>query len=584
MAANTTNADTILAVDFGSTTTRALLFDVVENAYRFVGYAEAPTTVEAPYHEASEGLRHALADLEAVTGREFLDDSARLLMPATTDGRGVDTFVATSSAGPAVRALLVGLLPDVSLESARRVAAGSYVQIVDRFSLGDTRGEDQQIDAVIAARPELILIAGGTDGGASEALVKLVETISLACHLLPPGTKSRALFAGNAEMQGRIGELLGRVAQVRGSANVLPALDHEQLGPARAELGRLYEELRVEQLGGFYDLAQAAGGRIVPTAQAEGHYVRFLSKLPAWPRGVLSVNAGSANTSVAAAWNGRLHLSVRPGLGVGLGAANALAEAPPDQLTRWLPYAMDDDSVRAFLLNKSAYPQTVPADSEDLWLELALARYVIRTAVRRARPDWPENVPGPRPELLPWFSLIIGGGAVLGRAPRPGLAALVLLDALQPAGVTRLMADPYHLAAALGATAYANPLVTAQVQDSHPLLDLGTAVSLIGRGRLGEPACHVKLVEDSGATRELDVAYGALEVLPLAVGRSAKLTIRPRTGFAVGTGLGGGRSVRLTGGALGVVVDARGRPIGLPRAAEQRHELVRQWSLKLNSA
>jgi hypothetical protein len=549
-----------------------------------VGYAEAPTTIEAPYHEASEGLRHALADLEAITGREFLDDSARLLMPATTDGRGVDTFVATSSAGPAVRALLVGLLPDVSLEAARRAAAGSYVQIVDRFSLGDTRGEDQQIDAVIAARPELMLIAGGTDGGASDALLKLVETISLACHLLPPGSQSRALFAGNTALQARTSELLGRVAQVRSSANVLPALDREQLAPARAELGRLYEELRVAQLGGFYDLAQAAGGRIVPSAQAEGHYVRFLSKLPAWPRGVLSVNAGSANTSVAAAWNGQLHLCVRTGLGVGLGAADALAEAPLDQLTRWLPYALDEDAARAFVLNKSAYPHTVPADSEDLWLELALARYVIRAAVRRARPDWPENVPGPRPELLPWFSLIIGGGATLGRAPRPGLAALVLLDALQPAGVTRLMVDPYHLTAALGATAYANPLVTAQVQDSLSLLDLGTAVSLIGRGRLGEAACHVRLVEESGAARELEVAYGALEVLPLPLGRSGKLTIRPRTGFNAGVGLGRGRSLTVMGGALGVVVDARGRPVGLPRAAEQRQEMVRQWTLKLNSA
>jgi hypothetical protein len=379
-------------------------------------------------------------------------------------------------------------------------------------------------------------------------------------------------------------DMLGRVATVRMAANVLPALNHEQLSPARAELGRLYEELRVEQIGGFYDLSQSAGGRIVPTAQAEGHYVRFLSKLPAWPRGVLSVNVGSANTSVATAWNGQLHLSVRTGLGVGAGAANALAEAPIDQLTRWLPYAIDDEAARAFVLNKSINPATVPADNDDLWLELALARYVIRAAMRRARPDWPEQVPGPRPELLPWFSLIIGGGAVLGRAPRPGLAALVLLDALQPAGVTRVMVDSYHLGAALGAVAYANPLVVAQVQDSLSMLDLGTAVSLVGRGRLGETACHIKLVEDGGATREMDVAYGALEVLPLALGRSGKLTIRPRAGFNAGVGLGRGRSLNVTGGALGVVVDARGRPIALPRAAEQRQELVKQWSLKLNSA
>src|SRR5205085_540144 len=93
------SADTILAVDFGTATTRVLLFDVVANVYRFVGYGEAPTTVDAPYHEASEGLRHALAELEAVTGRVVVDDNARLMMPAAPDGRGVDSFVVTASAG-----------------------------------------------------------------------------------------------------------------------------------------------------------------------------------------------------------------------------------------------------------------------------------------------------------------------------------------------------------------------------------------------------------------------------------------------------------------------------------------------------
>jgi len=579
--ADAPSADTILAVDFGTATTRVLLFDVVADVYRFVGYGEAPTTVDAPYHEASEGLRHALAELEAVTGRVVVDDNARLLMPAAPDGRGVDSFVVTASAGPTVRGILVGLLPDVSLDGVRQIAGSSYIAIRDTFSLGDTRGQDQQIDAVIAAHPDLIVIAGGTDGGASDALLKLIETVSLACHLLPPGNRARALFAGNADLQPRMQELLGRVATVTGAANVLPDLSRPQLGPARAALGQVYAALRVEQLGGFSDLSQWAGGRITPTAQAEGQYVRYLSKLPEGQRGVLSVNVGSANTSVAAAWNGQLYLTVRPELGVGVAAANALGDTPVDQISRWLPFGISDDDLRGFVLNKSAFPHTVPAEPEDLWLELALARQVIRAAVRRARPDWPENAPGPRPELLPWFSLILGVGAVLGRAPKPGLAALVLLDALQPGGITRLVADGQHLAAALGAVAYVNPLATAQVHDSLAFTDLGLAVSLVGRGRAGEAACQVKLVEDGGAEREVEVAYGTLEVLPLPMGRSAKLSVKPRTGYNVGQGVGRGRTLTVTGGAVGVIIDARGRPIAFPRAPEQRQEMVKQWIFKL---
>src|SRR5271169_4241197 len=103
MSINPSSTDTVLAVDFGTANTRVLLFDVVEAVYRFVGYGEAPSTVNAPYHDASEGLHHALETLQRITGRQVLDDQARIIMPATTDGRGVDGFVATSSAGPAVR-------------------------------------------------------------------------------------------------------------------------------------------------------------------------------------------------------------------------------------------------------------------------------------------------------------------------------------------------------------------------------------------------------------------------------------------------------------------------------------------------
>ncbi len=589
--ANNASTDTILAVDFGTASTRALLFDVVENTYRLVGYGEAPSTVEAPYAEASEGMRHALGELQAITGRALLDGDARLIMPASSDGRGADAFVATSSAGPAVRTLLVGLLPDVSLESARRIAATTYLNVLDSLSLGDRRGEDRQIDAVIAARPELIVITGGTDGGASEALLKLVETVSLACHLLPPDTKSKALFAGNRELMPRMTELLGRVAAVHVAHNVQPELGFERLGPARAELDRAYEQLRLEQIGGFAHLAQWAGGRIEPTAQAASLFVRFLSQLPTWPRGVLGVDVGSANTSLAAAWNGRLRLSVRTDLGLGHSAAALLqradAGAALEWMANWVPGEISADALGAFILNKSLYPHTVPVEQDDLYLEHALARHMIRAALRRARPNWPEDAPGPRPDMMPWFSLILGGGAVLGQAPQPGLAALLLLDGLQPSGVTRLILDPYHLAPALGAAARVNPVAVAQIYDSGAFLDLGPAVSITGRGpmtRAGDLICQVKLAVEGGTETIVDLRAGALEVLPLAPDQTGKLTLRPRPGFNAGFGAGRGRSLTLKGGLVGIILDGRGRPITFPRPAEKRYEAVRQWHAALGGA
>ncbi len=575
-----TVADTILAADFGTATTRVALFEVVEGVYRFVAYGEASSTVEPPYLEASEGLRHALAEMQVITGRVMLDENSRLIIPSTADGRGADVFVATSSAGPAVRTVLVGLLPDVSLESARRVAATTYLTVKDTFSLGDTRREDQQIDAVIAAHPQMLLVAGGTDGGATEALTKLMETVSLACHLLPGEQKVKVLYAGNSTLKERLSELMQSVATIHTAPNLTPELGAEDLGPARLALGQVVESLRLEQIGGFQTIAQWAGGRIHPTAQAEGEIIRYFSKALGTPRGVLGVNVGSASTSVAAAFKGQLHLTVRPDLGVGVNATQVLKEWPLDQLTRWLPEEVSNEAMREFILNKSLYPHTLPAEPADLHLEHALARQVLRAALRRARRDWPSSVRSARPDLLPAFEWIIAGGATLANAPTPALAAMLLLDALQPVGLTTLFLDGHQLLAALGALAHVNPTASIQLLDS--ILSLGTMVSVVGSARPDDVVCTATLAVEGVEAQSVEVKFGALEVLPLPLNKTGTLTLRPSLGMNVGFGLGRSRTLKeVIGGAVGVMIDARGRPIVWPKEPDQRRELMQDWYLKV---
>ena len=577
--AESIRADTLLAADFGTATTRVSLFDVVEGAYRYVASGEAPSTVNPPYLEATEGMRHAVAELQAITGRTMLDESSRLIMPATADGSGTDVFVASASAGPTVRAVLVGLLPDVSLESARRLAASSYISVRDTISLGDRRREEQQIDALLAAEPNLILIAGGTDGGARDALLKFTKTVGLACRLFQSETKPNVLYVGNAALQDTIKEQLNELAVVHTAPNLTPELGQEFPAPARAELAKVFEELRLAQIGGFRDLSHYAGGRIQPTAQAEGQIVRYLSRALESKNGILSVNVGSASTSVAAAFGSELFLNVRPDLGVGVNAAAVLAETSPDRLARWVPTEISEDAIRDFIFNKSAHPHTIPADLTDLHLEQALARQALRAALRAARAHWPRSARGPRADLLPWMDLIIGGGAVLGQAPRPSAAALILLDALQPTGMTTLLLDAHHVLAALGAAAYVNPLAVVQALDSG-ILTLGMAIATVGPARPDSVVCKATLVYENGSDLTVEMKAGSLEVMPLPLGQDGKLTLKPRPGIDVGFGPGRGKTFDVTGGAVGVILDARGRPLVFPKAAEKRYETVQQWLLK----
>jgi uncharacterized protein (TIGR01319 family) len=585
--ADTYRADTILAVDIGSATTRASLFDVVEGVHRLVASAEEPSTAEPPYRDASEGMQHALRQLEALTGRILLDGNAQVIVPAKEGSAGVDIFATTISAGPALRTFIVGLLPEISLENARQIAASAYCSILESSALNDRRRDDEVVDAFLAANPDLVVISGGTDGGAKDALLRKVDLVNIACNLMPPGHKPYVLYVGNAALKDQVTRRLGDAALLHTAPNVQPDLGDagRQLAPARAELAGIFNELRQAQIGGLARMAQASGGfPLVPTAYAEGQLLQHLGQMLG--RNVLSVNVGSAATSLIAVGRGAAApcINVRPDLGIGVNAPRVLAETSAASLVRWLPDEPPDgdNAVRDFVFNKAAHPRTVPADLADLYLELALVKEAVRANFRQARRTWPAAVL--TSEGLPAFDVMIGGGAALGQAPHPGLAALTLLDAIEPGGyVQSLLIDEHHLLAALGSVAAANPLAVTQILEGELLLNLGVAVCASGTARLGDKICQARLASAGSAEQTVDLKFGEVEILPLPLGQRGKLTLRPRGGIDVGFGPGRGATRDVSGGAVGVILDGRGRPIAFPADAVKRREIVQRWITRVST-
>jgi hypothetical protein len=125
MTTSLVGTEIVLGIDIGTVNTRALLFDVVEGQYCFIASGDAPTTAEAPYHDPGEGMVRAVRVLQEVTGRDLLEPQGRLIIPAKSDATGIDRLVITYSAGQPVRMVVAGLLADVSLDSARRLAAST---------------------------------------------------------------------------------------------------------------------------------------------------------------------------------------------------------------------------------------------------------------------------------------------------------------------------------------------------------------------------------------------------------------------------------------------------------------------------
>jgi hypothetical protein len=202
-----------------------------------------------------------------------------------------------------------------------------------------------------------------------------------------------------------------------------------------------------------------------------------------------------------------------------------------------------------------------------LYIEHALLRAGIGALLTASRPLWEQKLDPSGIGDMPAFSHIIGAGAALTRTGHSGFNALLLLDALQPTGVTTLQADPYGLIAALGALARINPGAVVQVLDTGSLERLGVSFSLSGQPSVGKTAMKVKITTDEGEVIKHEVAGGHLWVYPLGIGRAATVEVRAA---GRGTTLGGKSRVKMTleGGAAGLIFDARGRP--LPLALDPR--------------
>lgn len=569
--------NSLLAVDVGTVTTRAAYFDIVEGQYRFIGMGRCPTTNFGATRNLVLGVQLAIENLQSLIGKQLMDEEGRLLIPSQPDGSGVDGMVTTFSVGAPIKTLVIGLLPEVSLNSIEKLAHTTYARVVDSISLNDPRRLDEQVNAIIRHSPELVLIAGGMDDGASHSINHLIETVGLSAYLMPDGQRPAMLYAGNRALAGEIRATLSKIAsELVICPNVRPALEVEALGPAQRELASLTTNIRQRQMPELDELRTLSGGIILPSAYAQGRMARFLSSYYGGNKYVLSVDIGASAVSLAASFGEHLHLNVFPHFGLGESLAGLLKYTTLDDIARWLPMEIPIETVRDYLYQKSLYPQYVPAVREELFIEQAIARQNLllsaHTMVQRL-PERYRNQSG----LLPSFEPILVGGAVLTDAPSLGQKLLMLLDGLQPAGITTLVLDHNNLLSMLGVAAEVNSLLPVQVMDTGALAYLATVISPVSNAAYGTPIVRAKLIREDGTAMTSEVNMGNLQILPLESGQTARLELRPLRNADVGLGPGRAGAVDVIGSSLGVVIDARGRPLRLPSNAAERIKLLRKW-------
>jgi hypothetical protein len=559
------NVNSILVADLGNVHTRLVLFDLVEGQYRLIASSRARTTAEPPLGKVAMGLEHGVQGLTDLIGRVILsqDGSDNLFITPESGGHGIDMFLATSSAGRPMRVFMVGLTPELSIVSGQRVLSGSYITLTDMLCPDDLRSEEEQINAILSGEPDMILIVGGTDDGADEILLDMIHKVAQAVSLIKRGNIPSVLFAGNKALRAQVRNLLGEYCNVFIAKNVRPTLDEEALLPAQIELSVVYDEYRAKSPGGFAEVGRYSGVGVVPTTQGYISALRYMNELPQKGIGPLFVDVGSANSAIIGGINKELHYTIRTDLGVGHSASATLEAVQAANVLRWLPFDMTPEALRDYMGNKQLRPASIPGTTEELMIEQALAREIVRLMVRQARPGWDQG----ESDLLPNFHPIIAAGAILTEAPHPGIAAMVLLDALQPVGAVELRLYPHNLISSLGVIAYLKPVVTVQAMEAGGLVNLGTAFCPLGRVAIGKEAMDIHIRQPDEDPIRHTVKSGEIWMAPVLPGVVADVTIKLRRGLT----LDGKRRIkrRIMAGAAGIIFDARGRPLGLPRPKDR---------------
>lgn len=607
-------SDLILITDVGSTTTKAVLLGRTESGgYRLVARADAATTVEAPDEDVIIGVRRAVAEVGRRIGREDL----LTRLPDGGDGEvlareAIGTYLSTSSAGGGLQVMVCGVMRQLTARSAERAALGAGAIVLDVLAVDDDRTPLQRFRAISAARPDMVLVAGGMEGGTPKFVLETCDFLNLS-EMRPRFGKDFRLpivFAGAENVKNLVGEMLSQRYHVLLAPNLRPDLMSENLDPVRHAIAEIFESHVMAQAPGYERLTQWVDSKVLPTPVGVARILeQFARKEKA---NLICVDLGGATTDVFSLVHGRLTRSVSANLGVSYSATNVMALAGGARIGGWLPYECEQDDLRDQIGNKTLHPTTVPETIPDLLLEQALATEAIRLAVEQHLDVYtPSSGPrelafGRQRELQResaeprkttirelQLGLVIGSGGLLASAPNRAQAAMVLLNSVRPGGLFRLYVDSVFMMPHLGVLSEVQPEVALEVLEADCLIPLGTVAQVMpfAQGRAareqgGRPvSVRLEPGDESSGEIAVTIPAGELAVLPLGTGSTGMLTINPGAGQDWGLGPSDKVTAEVTGGQLGVIIDNRRDPEwNAPEwHSAERAGQVRRWMESLGA-
>jgi MutL protein len=519
-----------LLVDVGSAWVKAGVVGRARGRWRVVAHASQPTAWGAAE------LRGRLVEQLEASGDPRLSGHYEQLM---SSANRIECHTARQTG----RVAVVAVSRELSGGAARRAAEAAGWEVAELVTLDDGRSLAERLALLQATEVDAWLLTGGFDDAASPRALEAAGLVAAA----RPVDGGPVVWAGSARLADAVAALFEPDA-VTVVANPRPGPHREHGVGLREHLQGLLRDTVAQEDQAH--LAATTLPRAVSVVAASGGLRVLAVDLGA--RGAIRALA-EPDGSVAS----RLHSAGGlAGIGKVPGAAGRVARIAGD--------AGDEAAVADLVQTMRARPASLPQSDEELAGLHAAARVLVAAM-------FDDDPAGP-------VDLLVGAGRTIAGAPRPSQAARILLDGARPVGITQLATDPSSILGPLGSLPDGELGEALELLGDDALAPLGTAVVTRG-GVPGGLAMRVTVHRAGWPTpAPIDVRVGQVHVVGLGPGQEAELGIELGPGVSLGASRRSPRiAARAMGGAVGLILDARGMPIALPRRSDDRRTVLAGW-------
>jgi len=439
-----------LLIDFGSTYTKLTAVDI-ENE-EIIAAAKDITTVDS---DIMIGFNKAYDKINSILKEKKIEIE-------------YIKKLACSSAAGGLKMVAIGLVPELTAEAAKRAALGAGARVIKVYSFQLSKKEVEEIKD---SNLDIILLAGGTDGGNKECIIHNAKMLTEAGVNLP------IVVAGNKSAADQVEDILkdGNI-YYRVCDNVMPKLNHLNVEPAREIIRDIFMK-KIVQAKGMNTAEKYINGILMPTPAAVLTAGRVLSEGSEDSEGIsdlMIIDIGGATTDVHSLADGEptkpgvtlrgleepyAKRTVEGDLGMRYSSMSLLEACGKKKIKKYLYYKELD--IEKECKRRRQDIRMVPENQEETDFDEAMAKAATEVSMER-HVGVIENTYTPMGVVfsqtgkdLTKIKYLIGTGGVLVHSDNPkeilkaGLFSMEEPNYLKPEK-PKLLLDKYYILSAMG--------------------------------------------------------------------------------------------------------------------------------------